>query len=111
MKNYISTTQYVWAEIIPVYLTEEEKDILKSTDNSLQPQKKIIIAKLAAERSIPVSPEVAEELNAIYNDIKPAESADLSKYTFVSMSACYRNGGYTGILNYRIKLEQKQIRF
>jgi hypothetical protein len=110
MKNYISTSTGVWSELVPVYLTEYQKQILQSNDPSLKEEREALLRKIASERSVSVSQSIASELNAIYDRIKPTVR-DGDVFYYVAMSACFRNQGYSGILNYRINNEQKQIRF
>lgn len=107
MKNYNSTTERTWVELVQVKLTQEEKDLLRSTKEEDRESQKELRDKIQSEREKSVDSEKATELSNLYNLVKP-ELKEGDVYQLVSIDVSENN---TGILNCRVNGEHKQIRF
>lgn len=109
MKNLKSTIEGVWFEIKPIVLTEEQKTLFTSKEESDKEAKAILLDKLKKESEITPDESTLALASATYNYLKPAvpENA-IYEFAGCSMSIGEK---LTGILNYRINGEHKQIRF
>jgi len=93
----------VWVEIFSVQPTQEQLDILQSTDIALLSQQIAIVSQL--NYSIPVVDST--KLEELYQSMIPAEPGE---YQLLGIQLSEDNGEYFGILNCRINGEHKQIR-
>lgn len=109
MKKYNSTVEGTWIELVDVQLTEEEKALLLSSDENDIDAKKQLVAKIKSEREKTVTSSKASELSALYDSQKPElKSSDV--YELIAIDVL-ENNGFSGIMNYRLNGEHKQIRF
>jgi hypothetical protein len=113
MKNYQSTQEGIWHEILDVELTNQQKEILNSftiDPDSIASRKEIMdMVKELSEG--PVSPQKEDELIALYSSKKP-EVPEGQSYQLISMDVSEDDsGGFTGILNCRVNGDHIQVRF
>ena len=107
MKNYSSTTEEIWIELVQITITEEEKILLNSTNESDQEAKQQLIDKIKSDSKKLVSSEKLSELVSLYNSVKPKlKEGDV--YQLISIDVNEKN---TGILNCRVNGEHIQVRF
>jgi hypothetical protein len=108
MKHYISSVEGEWVEVLPVNLTEEQKSILESEDKVA---KKQLSELIKSQKQGPVDEIKKSELDRFYNIVKPKlKEGDSYELISISLSKKAKNI-FTGILNYRINKEHKQVRF
>lgn len=107
MKQYQSTTEGVWIELKPVSLTEEQKALLMSTNESDKEAKKSLMEEIKTQREGSVEAEKQTELTALYNSKKP-ELKPEDVYQLISADV---NENLSGIINCRVNGEHEQIRF
>jgi hypothetical protein len=111
MKNYQSTIEGTWVELLPVQLTEAQLELLKSTKETDEEVKSKLVAEIKELREGAVSSELSEKLNTVYTSLKP-ELKEKEVYQLISADFSDKSENvFTGIINYRIKGEHKQIRF
>jgi t-SNARE complex subunit (syntaxin) len=110
MRNFQSTTEGTWIELLPVQLTEEQKTLMISTNKENEEAKQTLMETIRAQRESIVSSEKQEQLNSFYNLIKP-EVGENDVYDFVSANLSKKESKISGILNFRVNGEHKQIRF
>ena len=111
MKNYQSTTEGSWSELKPIQLTTEQKALLMSTDEVDRDAQKELREQIKAEKEGKVKKAKATELTDFYQGIKP-ELKKEDTYQLISADLSEKQKGvFTGILNYRLNGEHKQIRF
>src|SRR6056297_3444992 len=111
MKNYQSTTEGSWIELLNVELTEEQKALLISTDEADRDAQKELREQIKAEREGQVEESKATELTTFYENIKP-ELKEKDTYQLISADISEKQeGAFTGILNCRVNGVNKQIRF
>jgi hypothetical protein len=107
MKNYNSTTEGTWIELVSVQLTQEEQDLLKSVKEEDRESQKELRDKIKSEREKQTSVKKSKELTDFYKAVKP-ELKEGDVYQLISIDVSENN---TGILNCRVNGEHKQIRF
>jgi formylmethanofuran dehydrogenase subunit E len=111
MKNYQSTTEGIWIEILPVQLTEEQKALMMSTKEEDKEAKKALQETIKTQREGSVATKKKNELNSFYNSIKP-ELKEKDVYQLISVNLSEKEeSNFVGILNCRVNGEHKQIRF
>jgi len=111
MKNYQSTIEGTWTELLSVQLTQEQIDLLKSTNEEDSVAKQELISLINSQRNGEVGEEKTTELNSFYNSIKPElQEEDVYQLISVDLSQIVKVP-FTGILNCRVNGEHKQIRF
>jgi hypothetical protein len=111
MKNYQSTIEGTWIELFPVELTEAQLELLKSTEEKDVEAKSDLIKEIKESREGAVSFELSEKLNTVYTSLKP-ELKEEDVYQLISADFSEKSENvFTGIINYRVKGEHKQIRF
>jgi hypothetical protein len=111
MKNYQSTIENTWVELVQVELTEAQLELLKSTEETDTEAKSDLIKEIKESREGAVSSELSEKLNTVYTSLKP-ELKEKEVYQLISADFSEKSENvFTGIINYRINTEHKQIRF
>jgi hypothetical protein len=110
MRNFQSTTEGTWIELLSVQLTEEQKALMMSTNKEDEEAKQTLMGTIKAQREGVVSSEKQEQLNSFYNLIKQ-EIGQNDVYNFLSINLSIKKGKISGILNCRVNGEHKQIRF
>jgi phosphoribosylformylglycinamidine (FGAM) synthase-like enzyme len=107
MKRYRSIEVGKWYEVLEYHLTEEQKEILASK-KAKDIKAKSELKKLIEENSKgEVDETKANELNDFYKSIKPQDR----NFKLISCDLVEDTDIYSGILNFRINGEHKQIRF
>jgi len=109
MKNLQSIEEGKWVELISSSLTEEEKTLLVSTNSADKEAKEALIAELKSKTTKAASKKDADVAKAKYNEIKPVLEED-ETYHFIAMDVILGES-LSGILNYRVNGEHKQVRF
>jgi hypothetical protein len=111
MKNFQSTAETVWIEQLKVELTESERELMRSQNEENEEARNALFERVKAEREQLVTEEKNLSLNTFYNTIKPAIK-DTDTYQLIACNCIEVTAGfYSGILNFRINGEHKQIRF
>ena len=110
MKNYQSTTEGSWIELLKVELTEEQKALLASTDEADRDAQKELREQIKAEREGEVEEAKAIKLTTFYESIKP-EVDENDTYELISLDVSYKDDKPSGILNCLVNGKHKQIRF
>lgn len=110
MKNLQSTIEGTWIEIKPVILTEEQKTLILSQEESDREAKISLTAEVKSQREI--AAKKADKTLAIskYNEIKPTLK-ETDMYELIAMDMVIGETLTSGILNCRVNGEHKQIRF
>lgn len=109
MNTYQSSIEGAWSSFIPVLLTVEQQKLMRSREES--EAKTELINTLSSQRIGEVSGKKTKELSDFYNTLKP-ELKEEDVYELISIDILEKEEGiYTGILNFRINSEHKQIRF
>jgi hypothetical protein len=108
MKNLQSTTENNWVEIKQVVLTQEEKELQRSTSETDKEAKKALMERIKAEREVVADEADVVLAQAAYDSIKPVlKEGD----TYQLIAANFTiNNGVKGILNCRVNGEHKQFR-
>lgn len=108
MKNFQSITEGVWIELLNIELTTEQKAIMTSNNEEA---KRILMQSIMAQREGLVLESKVTTLTTFYNTIKPVlEETDVYQLIAINLSETVENV-FTGILNYRVNSEHRQIRF
>jgi len=111
MKNFQSTTEGVWIEQIAIQLTEEEKQLMVSQKEEDAQEKEVLFNRIKEEREQPTTSEKSDALTAFYTGIKP-QIKETDLYELVACDLIEENeNSYSGILNFRVNQEHKQLRF
>jgi len=110
MKNYQSVEEGTWVELLPVQLTKEQRDLLRSNKEEDNNAKQELSAWIKSQREGQVDNTKKNELVSFYNSIKP-ELKEVDVYQLISIDLSEKENKFVGILNCRINGEHKQIRF
>ena len=110
MTNFQSTTEGTWVELKPVQLTEEQKTLLMSREESDKDAQKELREWMKSEREGTVATKKKNELKEFYDSIKP-ELKEEDTYQLISIDLSEKEDKFVGILNCRINGEHKQVRF
>ena len=111
MKNYQSTTEGSWIELLKVELTDEQKALLTSTDEADKDAQKELKEQIKTQREGSVPAKKKNKLKEFYNSVKP-ELKEKDSYQLISADLSEKQEGvFTGILNCRVNGEHKQVRF
>ncbi len=110
MKNFQSTTEGTWIELLPVQLTEEQKTLMMSTKEEDREAKKSLMETIKEQREGSVTTKKKNELNSFYESIKPEIGED-DVYQLISVDVSEIESNFNGILNCRVNGKHKQIRF
>lgn len=110
MKNYQSTVEGSWVEIVSVQLTEAEKALMISTKPEDAEAKKALMERIKSEREVSVKRTEVTKLTSFYESKKPALK-ETDTYQFISANLSGVDGNYKGIINCRVNGEHIQVRF
>ena len=111
MKNYQSTIEETWVELLPVELTEAQLELIQSTKETDAEAKSDLIKEIKESREGAVSSELTKKLNTVYTSLKP-ELKEEDVYQLISADFSEKSENvFTGIINFRLNQEHKQIRF
>jgi hypothetical protein len=110
MKNYQSTIEGTWVELLPVQLTKEQQSLLMSRKEEDLEAKAELIAEIRTKREVAVSEEESSIASSIYNSNKPLLS-ETDTYQLISVDMTLTGETGKGIINCRVNTEHKQIRF
>jgi hypothetical protein len=109
MKNYQSTIEETWVELLPVELTETQLELIQSTKETDAEAKSELIAEIKELKEGAVSSELTEKLNTLYTSLKP-ELKEEDVYQLISADFSEKENKFTGIINCRVNGEHKQVR-
>jgi hypothetical protein len=109
MKNYQSTIEGTWIELLPVELTETQIELIQSTKETDAEAKSELIKEIKESREGAVSSELTEKLNTLYTSLKP-ELKEEDVYQLISADFSEKENKFTGIINYRVNEKHKQVR-
>jgi len=110
MKNYQSTQEGVWVEILNPDLTQEHKLMQELIEEGKHEAIKNLQDAIRVQRESPVDAAIATELNALYATHKPTVEDGVT-YQLIAMDVFEKESVFGGILNCRIKGEHIQVRF
>jgi hypothetical protein len=111
MKNYQSTIEKNWVELFTVELTKTQIELLKSTQETDAEAKSDLIKEIKESREGEISSELSEKLNTVYTSLKP-ELKEEDVYQLISADFSEKSENvFTGIINFRLNADHKQIRF
>ena len=106
MKHLQSTIEGTWVEIKQVEITEAQKTLLSSRNESDKEAKKSLTLELKEARESEAIATDVTKANAKYNEVKPTLN-DTDVYQLIAIDMVDN----AGILNYRINGEHLQVRF
>jgi hypothetical protein len=110
MKNYQSTTEGNWIELLPFQLTKEQIDLMRSNKEEDNVAKQELSALIKSKREGSVATKKKNELKSFYDSVKPELNQE-DVYQLISIDISEKEDKFIGILNCRINGEHKQIRF
>ena len=110
MKQYQSTQEGTWTELLPVALTEEQKAIMAAKDQHTPEEVKAVMDSVNSQRFGHVHEDMSQLLSTFYNTKKP-ELKETDVYQLIAMDVTERGGDLFGILNCRVNGEHIQVRF
>jgi hypothetical protein len=110
MKNYQSVEEGTWVELLPVQLTKEQRDLMRSNKEEDTEAKQELSALIKSKKEGSVPTKKKNELKAFYNSVKP-ELKENDTYQLISINLSEKEDKFVGILNCRVNGEHKQIRF
>jgi len=111
MKNFQSTAEGVWIEQVAIQLTEAEKQLMVSQEEEDAAEKQALLNRIKEEKEQPTTVEKSDALTAFYTGIKP-QLKETDLYELVACNLTENGAGlYSGIFNYRLNNEHKQLRF
>jgi len=110
MKNYQSTEEGTWVELLPVQLTKEQRDLMRSNKEEDLEDRQELMGQIKIQREGSVPNKKKNELNAFYDSIKP-ELKEGEVYQLISINLSEKKDKFVGILNCRVNGEHKQVRF
>lgn len=111
MKNFQSTVENAWIELVIVPLTQEQRVLMQSTNPEDAIAKLALRETIKSAREVAVSPEKVTALNAFYTTKKPA-LLEGDTYQLISVNITEKvENVFTGIINCRVNGEHKQPRF
>ena len=107
--HYVPNSEHKWIEILPVI--EEQSKLL--FDSNSYPIKDTDIANLAKEsRKDVIDSKKLNLLKKLYNNlISDIDSSAGAEYELINVCVAEVDGIHSGIINFRINQEHKQIRF
>ena len=106
---YVPNSEHKWIEILPVI--EKQSKLL--FDSNSYPIKDTDIANLAKEsRKDVIDSKKLNLLKKLYNNlISDIDSSAGAEYELINVCVAEVDGIHSGIINFRINQEHKQIRF
>ena len=107
MKQFESIVEGTWVEVKQVQLTEEQKTLLMSREESDKDAKLALAQELKSQREGAVDAAKSAELVAFYESKKPELKAE-DVFQLITADV---NESFNGIINFRVNGEHKQIRF
>jgi hypothetical protein len=110
MKTYQSKVENVWEQTHKIVYTEQEQLIMKSEKDEDKLAKKEIMELYKEQKRTPLSETESAKFIEIYNKHKPAVK-ETDKYELIVISVLESEKKTSGIINYRMNGEQKQLRF
>ena len=111
MNNYQSTTEGSWIELLKVELTDEQKQLLISREESDKEAQKDLRDWIKEQREGEVDNEKATELTSFYESVKPELKEEDTYQLILADLSEKQEGVFTGILNCRVNGGHKQVRF
>ena len=105
MKKYNLKKEGDWVELVEVSLTNEQKELLSSTDINKRKEQEELRELLIKQGELPVNEITHNELMSLYNTIKPVDSE------LVMMNVVETNNGRHGVLLYKKNGEYNRVRF
>ncbi len=110
MKTYQSTIENSWIEVLPVTLTKEQRDLITSQKEEDRDAQKELSQLIKSQREGIVELVKSEQLSNLYDTLKP-ELKETDEYQLIAIDLSEKQEGkFTGILNFRVNGEHKQIR-
>jgi hypothetical protein len=111
MKNFQSTTEGTWIELLQVKLTQEQTTLLSSTNEEDIETKNILLQETKSQKKDVINESKVLSLTNFYNTVKPVLK-ETDTYELISADLLEKvEGVFIGILNCRVNGEHKQIRF
>ncbi len=110
MKNLQSTIEGNWIEIKPVILTEEQRTLMMSQEESDMGAKQALMIEIKTQREVTADSEDVLLAETKYAEVKPILK-ETEVYELIAMDLVIDELKLSGILNCRVNGEHKQIRF
>jgi hypothetical protein len=110
MKNIQSTTEGTWIELIQVKLTQSDRELIESNDESTAAAKATLMHEIKNRRETPLSEEDTEIANSVYAQHKP-NLKESDQYQLISANISLNGNVGRGIINCRVNGEHIQVRF
>lgn len=110
MKNYQSTNEGIWIEVLNPDLTQEFALLHELLAEQQYEAANDVQNAIKIQREGAVSEEKLTELNTVYQTHKPKIPDGIS-YQLIAMDVSEIEGEFRGILNCRVDGEHKQVRF
>ncbi len=110
MKKLFCSLEGVWKEFKKVELTQEERDLLKSTGASDKEAREALMERVRLEREVAASAEDAALAEEAYIRVKPVLKEG-DTYQLIGVDCVVDSGHVYGIVNCRVNGDHKQIRF
>lgn len=110
MKNYQSTEEGIWIEVLNPDLTQEFALLQELLAEQQYEAARDVQNAIKVQREGTVPEEKLTDLNVLYQTHKP-EIPDGISYQLIAMDISEIDGEFGGILNCRVNGEHKQIRF
>lgn len=110
MKNYQSTQEGTWVEILNPDLTQEHKLMQELIEEGKHDAIKELQDAIRVQREGTVDSKKESELNALYQTHKPTIEEGVA-YQLIAMEVFETKDGFGGILNCRVNGEHIQVRF
>jgi hypothetical protein len=105
MGKYHTKNGVDWVQIVPRKNSQEIFLLLKNPKRTSEEEQ--IINKWQDSAFVEVESNMSDELIGVYNSIKPIEDFELISVDLFKKESKV----YSGIMNYRVNQEHKQIRF
>jgi hypothetical protein len=109
MENFQSTIETQWAKINKVEITEIEQELIKSTKEEDRISKSELLETIKSKKFTTLNSTEKVEFVDLYNRVKP-DLQENDEYQLISIDV-NKKDTLSGILNFRINGEHKQIRF
>jgi Spy/CpxP family protein refolding chaperone len=107
MKHIETTDGINWKQINNISLTKEQIDILKDAESEAA---SALRAELNTNRYTVLSAEESVVAKAKYDELKP-EVKETEQYQLIAVNMMLDGDATSGIINYRVNGDHKQIRF
>jgi hypothetical protein len=110
MKTYQSKVENIWEQTHKIVYTEQEQLIIDSENEEDKVARKEIMELYKDKKRTPLTESESVKFIEVYNKHKPTLK-ETDKYELIAINVVENGKKISGIINYRINGEHKQIRF